>query len=199
MTIVPISRPPSASALMIPTDDRDRDRDQRGQHHLLDRGLRDDVDRLAVVRSLRALHDPGHLPELPPHLLDDLAADAADRRHRERREEERHQPADEEAGDHVRVGEVERDLEPLVDEAAGVLVEEHERREPGRADRVALRDGLRRVADRVERIGDRRAPTRRRSAISAMPPALSVTGPNASSATIRPAIESCAITATPIP
>ena len=38
-----------------------------------------------------------------------------------------------------------------------------------------------------------------RSAISAMPPALSVTGPYASSATIRPVIESCAITATPIP
>ena len=32
-----------------------------------------------------------------------------------------------------------------------------------------------------------------------MPPALSVTGPYASSATIRPVIESCAMTATPIP
>ena len=32
-----------------------------------------------------------------------------------------------------------------------------------------------------------------------MPPALSVTGPYASSATIRPVIESCAITATPMP
>ena len=38
-----------------------------------------------------------------------------------------------------------------------------------------------------------------RSAISAIPPALSVTGPYASRATIRPVIESCAITATPIP
>ena len=38
-----------------------------------------------------------------------------------------------------------------------------------------------------------------RFAISAIPPALSVTGPYASSATIRPVIESCAITATPIP
>ena len=38
-----------------------------------------------------------------------------------------------------------------------------------------------------------------RSAISAMPPALSVTGPYASSATMRPVIESCAMTATPIP
>ena len=32
-----------------------------------------------------------------------------------------------------------------------------------------------------------------------MPPALSVTGPYASSATINPVIDSCAITATPIP
>ena len=38
-----------------------------------------------------------------------------------------------------------------------------------------------------------------RSAISAMPPALSVTGPYASSATMRPVIDSCAITATPMP
>ena len=38
-----------------------------------------------------------------------------------------------------------------------------------------------------------------RSAISATPPALSVIGPNASSATISPVRESCAITATAIP
>ena len=38
-----------------------------------------------------------------------------------------------------------------------------------------------------------------RSAISAIPPALSVIGPNASSATISPVSDSCAITATPIP
>jgi hypothetical protein len=38
-----------------------------------------------------------------------------------------------------------------------------------------------------------------RSAISAIPPALSVTGPYASSATIKPVIESWAMTATPIP
>ena len=62
-------------------------------------------------------------------------------------------PADEETGDDVRVVEREHRVDPRVDEAAGVLVEEDQRREPGRADRVALRDGLRRVADRVERIG----------------------------------------------
>ena len=37
------------------------------------------------------------------------------------------------------------------------------------------------------------------SAISAMPPALSVIGPKASSATIRPVSESWAMTATPMP
>ena len=42
--------------------------------------------------------------------VDDLAADAADRLHRERGEEERHQPADEEAGDHPRVVEARRSL-----------------------------------------------------------------------------------------
>ena len=84
-------------------------------------------------------------------------------------------------------------------EARRVRVEQDERGERGGADRVALRDGLRRVADRVERVGDRRARSSGRSAISAMPPALSVTGPYASSATIRPVIESCAITATPMP
>ena len=42
---------------------------------------------------------------------------------------------------------------PRVDEPAGVLVEEDQRREPGRADRVPLRHCLRGVADRVERIG----------------------------------------------
>ena len=40
-------------------------------------------------------------------------------------------------------------------EPVGVRAEEDERGERGRADRVALRHGLRRVADRVERIGDR--------------------------------------------
>ncbi len=37
------------------------------------------------------------------------------------------------------------------------------------------------------------------SAISAMPPALSVIGPNASSATTTPVSDSIAITATPMP
>ena len=88
-------------------DDREGDRDQRRQEHRLDRRAGDDVDRAPVLGPRRALHDPRVLAELAAHLLDDLAADAPDRLHRERREQERHQAADEEAGDHPRVGEVE--------------------------------------------------------------------------------------------
>ena len=45
-------------------------------------------------------------------------------------------------------------VEPVLVEPAAVLVEEDQGSETGRADRVALRDRLRRVADRVERVGD---------------------------------------------
>ena len=43
---------------------------------------------------------------------------------------------------------------PLLDELLLEAGEEHDRGEHGRADRIALRDGLGRVADRVERVGD---------------------------------------------
>ena len=64
---------------------------------------------VSVLGPDGALHDPRVLAELAPHLLDDLAADAADRLHGERGEEERHEAADEEPGDHPGVGQVERD------------------------------------------------------------------------------------------
>ena len=99
------------------------------------------------------------LAELATHLLDHLPAHAPDRLHRERGEEERHEPADEEAGDHPRVLQGERDVEPFVGQAAPVLVEQDEGGEPGGADRVALRDRLRRVADSVQGVGDLRART----------------------------------------
>ena len=154
VTIVPMRSPPSASGLMIPTTTGMSDRDERGQEHLLDRRARDDVDRAAVVRPARSLEDPRDLAELAAHLVHHLAADAADRLHGQRGEEEGHEPADEEAGDHPRVVEREDARDVLLGEPARVLVEEDEGREAGRADRVALRDRLRRVPHRIERVGD---------------------------------------------
>ena len=105
MTIVPTSRPPSIRTLISPTMIGKTIGISAGREHRLDRRAGDDVDRAAVLGPLGALHDPGVLAELAAHLLDDLAADAADRLHRERGEQERHQAADEEPGDHPRVGE----------------------------------------------------------------------------------------------
>jgi hypothetical protein len=76
--------------------------------------------------------------------------------------------------------------------------EQHQRAETGRTDGVALGDGLGGVADRVERVGVVRT-SFGRPAISAMPPALSVTGPKASSATIMPASASMVVTAMAMP
>ena len=112
VTIVPIRRPPSISGLMMPTTIGKTSGISARQHHVLDRGARDDVDGAPVLGLAGSLHDPGDLPELPPHLLDDLTADTADSLHRERGEEEGHEAADEEARDHPAVGELEDGREP---------------------------------------------------------------------------------------
>ena len=139
---------------MIPTMIGKAIGNERRQEHLLDRRVRDDVDGAAVVRPAGALEDAGDLPELAAHLVHDQAADAPDRLHGERGEQERHQAADEEARDHPGVVEREDARQALLREPARVLVEEDERGEAGGADRVALRDRLRRVPDGVERVGD---------------------------------------------
>ncbi len=93
----------------------------------------------------------------------------ADRRHAHAAEQERDQAAEQQADDDVGVGEREIDghaLEVLEGgrarlvrlgdeevEVGGVGGEQHQRAETGRADRVALGDGLGGVADRVERVG----------------------------------------------
>ena len=57
----------------------------------------------AVVGLLGALHDPGLLPELAAHLLDDRAAGAADGLDREGDEQVDHHAADQQADEHGRV------------------------------------------------------------------------------------------------
>src|SRR5439155_932866 len=79
-----------------PHDHREEDGDQCRQQHRFDRRGGDDVDRAPIFRSGRSLHDPGVLAELAPHFCDDFSTDTADRLHRKRREQERHQAADEE-------------------------------------------------------------------------------------------------------
>ena len=106
--MTPISRPPSALSREDADDHREDDRDQRRDDHLALRGAGDDVDALAVVRLLGALHDPRLLAELAAHLLDHGAAGAADRLHRERGEQADHHAADDQADQHVGVVERER-------------------------------------------------------------------------------------------
>ncbi len=134
--------------------DRHQHRQQRGDHHLLDRGLGEHVHRPRVVRLGRALHDPLDLAELTAHLVDHAAAGPAHRLHRQRAEQIGHQAADEEPDDHRRI--VEQELGRLaVDvEVGGVVGEEHERRQARRADGVALGHRLRGVAHGIERVGD---------------------------------------------
>ena len=127
MTIVPISRPPSISGLMIPTMTGKAIGEGGSIIALSAEPVTMSID-LAVLGPGRPLHDPGDLAELSPHLLHDLSADATDRLHGKRGEEERHH-ADEEARDHPRIGEREGDgLEAPVTQAARVLVEQDQAR-----------------------------------------------------------------------
>ena len=74
-----------------------------GRHQLAERGLRADVDDAAVVRLLGVVHDPGVVAELVPHLDHDLRGGAADRADRERREQERDRPAEQQPDEDVGV------------------------------------------------------------------------------------------------
>ena len=146
-------------------DQRRQHRQQRRDDHLLDRRPGEQVDGARIVRLRRAGHDARILAELPAHLLDDRAGRTADRRHGDAAEQIRDQAAEDQAGDHVGVGQVERDGAQVreirelrrvggkVLQVVAVGREQHQRAEAGRADRVALGDRLGGVADRVERVG----------------------------------------------
>ena len=145
-------------------DDRREHRQQRRHDHLADRGAGEQVDRLAVVRLVGALHDAGLFLELPPHLLDDGAGRTTDRRHGDAAEEIGQQAAKQQAGDDVGIGQREVDLDAReerelrrvrreVRQVRGIGREQHQRAEAGGADGIALGHRLGGVADRVERVG----------------------------------------------
>src|SRR5215475_1059293 len=126
VTIVPIRSPPSIFALIRPTTIGKRIGTIAGR--IID--LIAEPVTMSIARPygpLGAFHDPRVLAELRAHLLHDLAADAPDRLHRERREQERHQAADEEAGDHAGIPKVEQCRQSLLGQPVGVRAEEDER------------------------------------------------------------------------
>ena len=65
---------------------------------------------LALSGSALAFQQPGDLAELPADLLDHVHGGIADRCHRDGRDQERHQAADEESDQHGRVADVEDEL-----------------------------------------------------------------------------------------
>ena len=93
--------------------------------------------------------------------------------HQERAVEVGQKAADEKADDDHRVREVEHDL---AGDRTGVFGEKDQGGKSGRTDRITLRNGLGGVAYRIQGIGYL-ADASGSSAISAMPPALSVIGP----------------------
>ena len=192
-TITPSSSAPSAAKPLLAAGDRldaeeDGDRrqhrQQRGDDHLLDRRLGDEIDGAGVIGPRGAVHDARIVAELVAHVDHDVAGGAADRGHAHRAEQIGQQRAEQQADDDIGVGEAEIDAvdadaelgrEAL--EIGRVGAEQDQSGEAGRADRIALGHRLGGVADRVERVGavaDARPPC---PTISAMPPALSVTGP----------------------
>jgi hypothetical protein len=117
VTMVPISRPPSAGPCgprrAKADDDRHQHRQQRRDDHFLDRGLGQHVDGAAVVRLGRAFHDAGDFLELAAHFDHHRTGGAAHRFHRHGAEQVGHQAADEQADDDSRVGQVEGELDAL--------------------------------------------------------------------------------------
>jgi hypothetical protein len=198
-TVVPASRPPSAfTPSPQPTTN--------GASTAMSPGSTISRNAARVVMSTHralsglglALHQARDLAELPPDFLDDLACRAPDGRHRQRRDHERHRRTDEQPHQHVGVREVQ--LEDLARRRHGARIggEQRQGREHRGTDREALADRSSRVAERVEFVGHL-ADFGPRCAISAMPPALSATGPYASTVIVMPTVPSMPTAASAMP
>ena len=89
-------------------DDRRQHRQQRGDDHLADRGLGDEIDGARIIGANRAIHDARIVAELAAHFLDHRAAGAADRGHAHRPEQIGQQRAEQQADDDIGVGQAEQ-------------------------------------------------------------------------------------------
>jgi hypothetical protein len=176
----PMSRPPRATLpSRKPTSSGASDRQQSRNQHLFEGELGDDVDACTVIRFGGTFHDARNFTELTADFVDHRAAGVADGLHGDGGEQVGQQAADEQADDDVDVGQVEGHgflAAALHLEFHDVGGKQHQRGQTGGADGIALGDGLGGVADRIQGIGDG-ADASSISAISAIPPALSVMGP----------------------
>ena len=84
-------------AQLLPHHDRHQDREQRRDHHFLDRRLGEHVHRGAVLGLGGSFHDAGDFLELAAHLGDHRLRRAPDRGHRPAAKQVRQQAADKEA------------------------------------------------------------------------------------------------------
>ena len=100
-----------------PMIDRREHGEQRRRGQLAQRGGGADVDDRAVVGLLRAGHDLA-VGELAADLLHDDAGGAADGADGERREQERHGAADQQADEDLRLGDVDGELGQAQDAVA---------------------------------------------------------------------------------
>ena len=150
--------PPSASRSQTEADSRrNGDRDQARQHHLAKRSGRRDIHTLGVVRFAGAFHQAGNFAELPADLLHHRHGCLTHGSHRDGRDQEGHQAADEHADQYVRV------IQSQVDtRTAGGGVnrfheggDDRECRQRGSADCEAFTHGRRGVAEFVQRVGNR--------------------------------------------
>ena len=132
-----------------------RHRDDPGRDHPPDRGGGRDVDATLRVRLGVPLQEARDLPELAPDLVDHVEGGVAHRGHRERGDEERKDPADEEPDQHLRLADRKGEARYRSRDGLHVGGDDREGGEGRRPDREPLADGRGGVADLVEGIGDR--------------------------------------------
>jgi hypothetical protein len=134
--------------------DRHHHGQQRRHDHFLDGGGGQHVHGLAVFGLGRAFHDALDVAELAAHFHHHGAGGAAHGLHGHRTEQVGNQPANEQADDHHRVAQVKGDGLAIALQLVGVVGEQHQRGQAGRADGVALGHRLGGVAHGVQRVGD---------------------------------------------
>src|SRR6202047_3334061 len=140
-------------------------RQKRRHDHFPDRRLGQHVERAAVIGTFRPLHNAGLFAELAPYFLDNGARRAADRGHRDAAEEVGNHAAKNQPCHDIGVRYVEGyrahslEIGKLIwvrgekAEIMAIGIKSPQGAEPSRADRIALGHRLRRIADRVERVG----------------------------------------------